>query len=58
LDALKELEAARKYMCQFDTKNNIIVMCNEVENELYRQSLRRRKKKHESLIEWLKKKCN
>jgi hypothetical protein len=30
LDALKTLEAARKYMCQFDTENNIIVMCNEV----------------------------
>jgi hypothetical protein len=36
LDAMKGLEEARKYMCQFDTENNIIVMCNEVENELYR----------------------
>jgi hypothetical protein len=27
LDALK----ARKYMCQFDTKNSITVMCNEVD---------------------------
>jgi hypothetical protein len=29
LDALK----ARKYMCQFDTKNSITVMCNEVDWE-------------------------
>jgi hypothetical protein len=29
-DALKGLEAARKYTCQFDTENNITVMCNEV----------------------------
>jgi hypothetical protein len=36
LDALKGLETARKYMCQFDTKDNITVMCNKVENELYR----------------------
>jgi hypothetical protein len=36
LDAQKELEAARNYMCHFDTENNISVMCNEVENELYR----------------------
>jgi hypothetical protein len=26
LDALRGLEAARKYICQFDTKNSIIVM--------------------------------
>jgi ABC-type transport system involved in cytochrome bd biosynthesis fused ATPase/permease subunit len=31
LDALKGLETARKYTRQFDTKNNITVMCNEVE---------------------------
>jgi hypothetical protein len=30
LDALKELEAARKYVPQFDTDNNI-VMCNKIE---------------------------
>jgi hypothetical protein len=36
LDALKGLDAARKYMCQFETKNNITVMCNIVENELHR----------------------
>jgi hypothetical protein len=35
LDALKGLEVSRRYMCQFDTENNIIVMCNKVENELY-----------------------
>jgi hypothetical protein len=33
LDLLKVLEAARKYIHQFDTKNSIIVMCNKVENE-------------------------
>jgi hypothetical protein len=27
---LDALEAARKYIYQFDTKNNIIVMCNKV----------------------------
>jgi hypothetical protein len=31
LNALKGLEAARKYICQSDTKNIIIVMCNTVE---------------------------
>jgi hypothetical protein len=36
LDPLKGLEASRKYINQFDTKNNIIVMCNKVENKLYR----------------------
>jgi hypothetical protein len=36
LDALKGLEAATKYICQFDTKNSINVMCNKVDNELYR----------------------
>jgi hypothetical protein len=29
---LDALEAARKYMCQFDTEDNITVMCNEAEN--------------------------
>jgi hypothetical protein len=42
LDALKGLEAARKYICRFDMENNIIVMCNEAENELYRQSSRKK----------------
>jgi hypothetical protein len=36
LDTLQGLEAARKYMCQFDTENSITVMGNKVENELYR----------------------
>jgi hypothetical protein len=36
LDALIGLEATRKYICQVHTKNNIIVMCNKVENELHR----------------------
>jgi hypothetical protein len=29
LDVLKRLKAARKCMCQFDTENNIILMCNK-----------------------------
>jgi hypothetical protein len=32
LDALKELEAAKQYMHQFDTMNGITVKCNKVEN--------------------------
>jgi hypothetical protein len=36
LDALKGLEAARKYECQFYTENSITAMCREAENELYR----------------------
>jgi hypothetical protein len=34
LDAMKELEATRKYMCQCDTENSAIVMCSNVGNEL------------------------
>jgi hypothetical protein len=33
LNALRGLKAARKYIHEFDTKNNIIVICNKVENE-------------------------
>jgi hypothetical protein len=44
LDELKGWEAARKYTCHFDTKKNIIVMCSEVENELYRLRARERMK--------------
>jgi hypothetical protein len=36
MDPLKGMEAARKYILQFDTKNSIVVTCNEVENKLYR----------------------
>jgi hypothetical protein len=32
---LAALEAARKYLCQLDTENNIIVTCSKAENELY-----------------------
>jgi hypothetical protein len=32
LDVLHGLEAARKYMCQFDTENSTAVMGIEVEN--------------------------
>jgi hypothetical protein len=48
------LEAARKCMCQYDNGNNIIVMCNEVKNELYRMRAQE-KKKQKTLIERLKK---
>jgi hypothetical protein len=53
-DALEGLEAAGNYMCQFDTENNIIVMCNEIENELYRLRAQE-KKKQKTLTERLKK---
>jgi len=44
LDALKRLEVARKCMCQFDMKDNIVTMCNKTENKLYRfKSWRKRK---------------
>jgi hypothetical protein len=36
LDALKGQGATRQYMCPFDIKNSITVMCRGVENELYR----------------------
>lgn len=36
LDALKRLEVARKYKCQFDIKDNIVIMYNKFENKLYR----------------------
>jgi hypothetical protein len=39
---------------QFDTKNNIIVMCNEDENELYRPR-DQEKNKQKTFIEWLRK---
>jgi hypothetical protein len=44
MNALKGLEAARKYICQFDTKHNTIVMCNKVENALYRLKAQGKKK--------------
>jgi hypothetical protein len=52
LDALKRQEAARKYTCQFDTKNYITVMFNKVENELYRLRAKGEKKQK---TDWLKK---
>jgi hypothetical protein len=50
LDAVKELEAARKYMCQFGTENSVIVMCNYVGNELYRLRAQGRKKQKTNLF--------
>jgi hypothetical protein len=54
LDALKEQEPARKYLCQFDTENSFISLCNKVENELYRMRAQGQKEQ-KSLIDWLKK---
>jgi hypothetical protein len=34
LDALQRLEAARKYMCQFDTDYSVTVMGSKDKNEL------------------------
>jgi hypothetical protein len=56
LNAFKRLEASRKYLWQFDTQNNNIVMCSEVENELYRLTTQKVTKK--ILTDWLKKWCN
>jgi hypothetical protein len=49
LDVSKGLEASRKYINQFDTKNNIIVMCNKVENKLYRLRAQEEKKTKDRL---------
>jgi hypothetical protein len=55
LDAQKGLEAARKYMCQFERRTILLcAMCSEVENELYRLRAQEEKKQR-TLIEWLKK---
>jgi hypothetical protein len=56
LDELKGLEAHRKW-CEFDTENNIILMCNTVENELYK-TVNSIKEKQKILTEWLKKYFN
>jgi hypothetical protein len=53
LDALKGLEAARKYMCQVDTKNNITVMCRKLKMNYTNQELK--EKRNMRLAEWLKK---
>ena len=37
LDAGKGLEVARKYMCRFDTVDNIIIRWNKLQNELHRE---------------------
>jgi hypothetical protein len=51
-DAPKGLEAARKYIHQFDTQNSTTVICNKVENELYRLRAQGEKKQKTN---WLKK---
>jgi hypothetical protein len=33
-----------KYMCHFDTEDSIIVMCNKVENKLYRLKTQEKEK--------------
>ena len=35
-DTLKGLEAARKFVYELCVKDNLIVMCNRFESELYR----------------------
>jgi hypothetical protein len=57
LEALKGLAAAGKYTCQLDMENNIIVLCNEAENQLYRLTAQE-EKSQKTLTEWLKKQCN
>jgi hypothetical protein len=37
LSSTERIGTSQKCMYQFDTKNVIILMCNEVENELYGQ---------------------
>jgi hypothetical protein len=54
LDALKGVEAARKYMCQFDIEKSIIVTCKKVENQLCRLRAQE-KEKQKTDIERLKK---
>jgi hypothetical protein len=44
-DALKGLEAARKCISQSHMENNITVMSNRVENELYRELKEKRNKR-------------
>jgi hypothetical protein len=34
LNAMKGLEMATQFMCQFAIENLIVIMCNELENEL------------------------
>jgi hypothetical protein len=43
-DAPKGLEAARMYIHRFDAQNSNTVMCNKVENELYRLRAQEEKK--------------
>jgi hypothetical protein len=35
LYVLKGLVVARKYMCQFDIEDSIVIICNRAKNELY-----------------------
>jgi hypothetical protein len=48
LDSVKGMEVARKYMCQFDTENSNVVLCEQVENELYRLRAQEKKKETEA----------
>ena len=38
-DTLKELEAARKFVYEFCVEDDLVLMCNRFENELYRLSI-------------------
>jgi hypothetical protein len=49
------LDATRKFMHQSDTTNNIILMRNKAENELYRLTAHG---ENTQMTDWLKKLCN
>jgi len=52
--ALQGLEAARKYIQQFDVKYNILVTCSKLEKELY--ILKHHEKcKQITILDWFKK---
>jgi len=52
-DALQGLEAARRYIQQFDVEDDILVMHNKLENKLY--TLKHQEKhKQITIFDWLK----
>jgi hypothetical protein len=53
-DALQGLEAARKYIQQFDVEHDMLVTCSKLENMLYTL---KHQEKHKQItgLDWLKK---
>jgi hypothetical protein len=49
-DALNVLEVVRKYVCRFDIKGDIIIMCNKVENEVYELRAKDKENNNEYLL--------